>query len=373
MLKPNQQQQQQRGLLDVLSPQNVRSSMSNPMTQLGLNILAGSSNGDFGGGLQQGLLAIDRQQQQEIENQDRGLRRQLVLEQIAQMRKGPPGPAPTAAMRDFEYGQQNPAFREYQQSLHAQSGQPTYGRTGTIFQGPDGRFFTAQFGSDGSRKILPLDEGLTPSRGVSTIDTATGTRVIDRATGEDVREVNKDIAGVEVEKAKGAVQANAIKNAPKASATLRDLETQWRTVDRSIDLALNGIDWSSVGAIGSVSSMLPGTPAYDLARTLETIKANIGFDKLQSMRDNSPTGGALGQVSEFENRLLQSVRGSLEQGQSPDQIRENLLQIKSDLRALQLDRRQAFEQTYGDVTSSQSPQQRQPIQSNNGWSIQRVD
>jgi len=70
------------------------------------------------------------------------------------------------------------------------------------------------------------------------------------------------------------------------------------------------------------------------------------------MRDNSPTGGALGQVSEFENRLLQSVRGSLDPNQSQDQLRNNLLNIQSDLRALQEERRRAYSATYGDTEST---------------------
>ena len=63
---------------------------------------------------------------------------------------------------------------------------------------------------------------------------------------------------------------------------------------------------------------------------LDTIRANVGFLQLQEMRNNSPTGGALGQVSEFENKLLQSVKGSLDQYQSSEQLKANLEQIKND-------------------------------------------
>jgi len=80
----------------------------------------------------------------------------------------------------------------------------------------------------------------------------------------------------------------------------------------------------TTGFTGSIASAVPGTAAFDLRSTLDTIKANIGFDKLQSMRELSPTGGALGSVSENENRLLQSVLGSVEQSQSKDQLQFNL-------------------------------------------------
>lgn len=83
------------------------------------------------------------------------------------------------------------------------------------------------------------------------------------------------------------------------------------------------------GIVGSMTKDIPMLPAHDFSKMLETIKANIGFDKLQSMRDASPTGGALGQVSTFENELLQAVFGSLAQSQSPEQLRYNLMRLQN--------------------------------------------
>ena len=89
---------------------------------------------------------------------------------------------------------------------------------------------------------------------------------------------------------------------------------------------INGQDWNSptTGITGSLMSRIDSSDAGSLKNRLQTIKANIGFDKLQAMREASPTGGALGAVSEFENRLLQSVYGSLEQAQSADDLSYNL-------------------------------------------------
>lgn len=91
--------------------------------------------------------------------------------------------------------------------------------------------------------------------------------------------------------------------------------------------ALNRIDpllsgWST--GVGSYLNMIPGTDAQKVKNLLATVKGNIGFDKLQAMRDASPTGGALGQVSERELSFLQSVFGSLEQDQSSEELRYNL-------------------------------------------------
>lgn len=99
----------------------------------------------------------------------------------------------------------------------------------------------------------------------------------------------------------------------------------------NIDRALDQIDkggWNT-GPIGAVTQYVPGTSGYQLANTLTTIRSNIGFDKLQAMREASPTGGALGQVSDFENKLLQSTFGSLEQAQSAEDIKYYLNRIRT--------------------------------------------
>lgn len=110
-------------------------------------------------------------------------------------------------------------------------------------------------------------------------------------------------------------------------------EQQTNLVLDEIGIAKDLIQGQSVfspatGMAGKALSLVDETRAGALKNRLETIKANIGFDKLQAMRDASPTGGALGQVSEFENRLLQAVYGSLEQAQSAEDILYNLTRLE---------------------------------------------
>lgn len=80
---------------------------------------------------------------------------------------------------------------------------------------------------------------------------------------------------------------------------------------------------------GSYLSAIPLTDAKDLSKRLATIKANLGFDRLQQMRDASPTGGALGQVAVQELVALQSTIASLDQDQSPAQLRQALDKIET--------------------------------------------
>ena len=95
-------------------------------------------------------------------------------------------------------------------------------------------------------------------------------------------------------------------------------------VNDAIDRGLPMIDNFTAGLGGTMLSKIPGTAATDLTKLIDSVKANAGFDKLQAMREASPTGGALGQVSDKEIRFLQSVFGSLDQDQSPNQLRYNL-------------------------------------------------
>lgn len=135
--------------------------------------------------------------------------------------------------------------------------------------------------------------------------------------------------------------------APKAATAL---QAQARTTDlvlAKIDEALGQINNLTAGPM-ALTAGIPGSPAKDLSATLDTIRGNVGFDKLAEMRANSPTGGALGNVTERENTVLQSVLGSIDQGQSQGQLRRNLEAIRKELVAARDARKSAYDQTYGE-------------------------
>jgi len=143
-------------------------------------------------------------------------------------------------------------------------------------------------------------------------------------TGEQSPRIIPDLVPP-VSQAKVAFEAAQLEKADKKAAALEAKRQQAGLVTSDIQRALQQAEGSfTTGFTGSLTSSVPGTPAFDLNATLNGIKANVGFNKLQDMRENSPTGGALGQVSENENRLLQSVMGSVEQAQSQEQLTRNL-------------------------------------------------
>ena len=95
----------------------------------------------------------------------------------------------------------------------------------------------------------------------------------------------------------------------------------------TIDLAMDSTNWATAGVAG-VFEWVPGSPPKRLAGYLNTIRSNVAFNELQQMRRNSPTGGALGNVSDADMRLLQSTLATLDQLASPEDLRRALLTIK---------------------------------------------
>lgn len=125
-----------------------------------------------------------------------------------------------------------------------------------------------------------------------------------------------------------ALEAEAATRAEEAKGKKRERVTDIVTQD--IDRALDIIDNSTLpttGMIGEWLSGIGGTNARNLRGLVDTVKANAGFEQLQAMREASPTGGALGQVSERELAFLQSTIGNLEQSQTAEQLKDNLNRV----------------------------------------------
>lgn len=82
----------------------------------------------------------------------------------------------------------------------------------------------------------------------------------------------------------------------------------------------------TAGLRGAIPNV-PGTAAADAAALLNTLKSQVAFGVLQDMRNNSKTGGALGNVSDAEGKRLEANLAALEKSQSVEQLRSNLQKI----------------------------------------------
>lgn len=86
---------------------------------------------------------------------------------------------------------------------------------------------------------------------------------------------------------------------------------------------------------GSILANVPGTDARNFQAELDTLKANIAFSELTAMREASKTGGALGQVSDREEKLLSSALGALDAGQSPTNLKTQLQKVRDSIQRWQ--------------------------------------
>lgn len=85
------------------------------------------------------------------------------------------------------------------------------------------------------------------------------------------------------------------------------------------DSADNG-GLGETGFTGGILRDVQGTAAYDLAGKLKKIDADSAFSALQKMREESPTGGALGQITERELDLLKSTVANLDPNLSQEEF-----------------------------------------------------
>lgn len=89
------------------------------------------------------------------------------------------------------------------------------------------------------------------------------------------------------------------------------------------------------GMTGPTMARVPGTDAYTGAQKLENLQTRAFVTEIQRMRTASPTGGAVGNVTEKEMAALSNIQASLKSGLKEAELRKQLKQyIDSANRAL---------------------------------------
>jgi hypothetical protein len=130
------------------------------------------------------------------------------------------------------------------------------------------------------------------------------------------------VADLEQQEAAAKEGDRATQKGNAASTVVTDLERSVELVDEGNASDIFGDTGSSwfgelldvaegLTAIGL--STIPGgrTDASQALQLSESARSNIGIDSLQTMRENSPTGGALGQVPFQQQKRLEQLYGQL--------------------------------------------------------------
>jgi hypothetical protein len=136
---------------------------------------------------------------------------------------------------------------------------------------------------------------------------------------------------------------------PQATSALKAFEAKTGKFERDIDELIEnkkGLD-EITGFLAGRTDLSAMSDAGRRALALfNTITAKGGFSELQDMRNASPTGGALGNVSNQEGKQLIDSFGALSRTQSGDDLRKSLATAQSDLQNLRQRMKEAYDLTY---------------------------
>lgn len=136
---------------------------------------------------------------------------------------------------------------------------------------------------------------------------------------------------------------------PQATSALKSFNAKTDKFDRDIaellanEKGLNEITGFFAGRT-DISAM--SDKARRALSLFNTITAKGGFSELQDMRNASPTGGALGNVSNQEGKQLIDSFGALSRTQNANDLRKSLETARSDLRNLKDRMGEAYDLTY---------------------------
>lgn len=212
--------------------------------------------------------------------------------------------------------------------------------------------FYKQKGLEIQRDRLELER--TAPRG-QVVDTAQGVMIVDPRSGASRPAVGSDNQPIMGERAaqdqkrqreRRVESIEALQAVENSSSNLDRLASEARSI--MSDPALRRI----VGPMGMLPNW-PGGSAADVQARLETLKSQAGFAVLQAMRDASKTGGALGNVSNFEVQALQNNLAALDTSQSPESFMRSLQQIIDYTEGVKMRMNEAYQRQFGDTQPDQ--------------------
>lgn len=150
------------------------------------------------------------------------------------------------------------------------------------------------------------EAGLAKLGGGTNVNVSTGTippgyRMIYDANGNPVELL-------EIPKV-GGPDDTAARDAAKVDMAKSSSDTIMSAGVRALDAFNNRL----VGGVaGSLAALSPGTESAEVYRQVDVLKANASVENINAMRAASPTGGALGQASDSDIKLLQAKSGALD-------------------------------------------------------------
>jgi hypothetical protein len=149
-----------------------------------------------------------------------------------------------------------------------------------------------------------------------------------------------------------------------AEATAAGAEESARIVTDAITKAKGLVSRKSTG-FGSLLSGIPTTDARALEGQLNVVKANLGFDRLRQMREESKTGGALGSIAVKELERLEAAVATLDTGLKGQQLIDALDAVSTHYNNWLAERKKLTKKAdnapAGGAPAGGAPTERQPL------------
>ena len=120
----------------------------------------------------------------------------------------------------------------------------------------------------------------------------------------------------------------------KSRGALNSSKQKFTQLQKNLAEVRKGIGFWTTSWGGVLARQFAAGPGVDQQSRFDTIRAMLGFDVLKKMREESPTGGALGNVSELEIKFLQAVAGELEINLGKDLQEETINRIERRAQAI---------------------------------------
>ena len=151
-----------------------------------------------------------------------------------------------------------------------------------------------------------------------------------------------------------------VKRGFKAKDVKATIPTKFAPLDRmssTVDdiLASPGLE-SRTGYSSFVPASLQGTKSLNTQAKMETLKSQIAQNVLQMYRNMSATGGAVGQVSDAEQKMFQNNLAALDQSQSIGEFKKQLKKIKDFVDGSKQRILNAYQEQYGSSGNQSAPQ-----------------
>lgn len=142
---------------------------------------------------------------------------------------------------------------------------------------------------------------------------------------------------------------------PQANLAVKSFESKSDEVLRDIERLRKHPGLSSI--TGVVYGRTPSLTAQgrEAQALYDKIVSGLQFKELQDMRNASPTGGALGNVSNQEGQQLRQAAGALDRTQEASSVQNELDRIANSIRGSKARVREAFDLTYEYKPGSAAP------------------